>query len=146
MKLRQIVAEGGEHHVVAGVRSNAGRCPVVGARPSVLEHVRILQAPLQSSFRSLIILVPETDGTFNNVFYVAIASAAGAGHSLARGKGCFGVASRVVEERRAITNAAITGCVEVGRAEGILPADIGVDVQFGTRMPFDSARGLATAG
>src|SRR5260370_23614931 len=69
----------------------------------------------------------------------------GDGQGLDRGKGCLGFEPRVVEERRAITKAAITGCVEVGRAEGILPADIGVDVQFGTRMPFDSAEGLATA-
>src|SRR5260370_42347998 len=69
----------------------------------------------------------------------------GDGQGLDRGKGCLGFEPRVVEERRAITKAAITGCVEVGRAEGILPADIGVDVRFGTRLPFDSAEGLATA-
>src|SRR6516165_7110326 len=75
--LRQVIAEGGEHHVVNGLGTDAwsARRESTAARPTVANQVRILDAPAQTTLRTLIGLVPEADGAFLEVAQVACARA-----------------------------------------------------------------------
>src|SRR5258708_14177535 len=96
VSLRDVVAEGGEHHIVNGVWRNSKAYAAPLGRPCILDHVGILDAPLQSALRPLVILVPKADGAFNDVLHIAIASATGSRSILFRRKSCCHVAPRVV--------------------------------------------------
>src|SRR5215469_8954462 len=75
--LRQVIAKGGKDHVVNGLGIDAwsARRESTAARPTVANQVRILDAPAQTTLRTLIRLVPEPDGAFLNVAEVACARA-----------------------------------------------------------------------
>src|ERR1700737_2274197 len=53
--LRQVIAEGSEHHVVVGLRLEA-----CSTGPTALGDIRILNAPAEATLGSLVELVPET--------------------------------------------------------------------------------------
>ena len=77
--LWQVVAERSPHHVVDRFRINrkcSGR--VVVARPRALREVRVLNAPLNPAFRSVIEPMPEADGALDDVAGVSCAGSAGA--------------------------------------------------------------------
>src|SRR6266478_6148529 len=69
-ELRQVIAEGGEHHVVDGLGSYA-----CSAAPAALGDVRVLQAPANSTLRALVHFMPEPQGTFLNEADVTCARA-----------------------------------------------------------------------
>src|SRR5258708_18942569 len=57
--LRQVIAEGGEDHVVDGLRLDAPR-----PRPAALRDVGVLETPANSTLRALVHLMPEAQGAF----------------------------------------------------------------------------------
>src|SRR5438477_12391604 len=111
------MAERGEHHVVHGVRADAWASHTcsgveVVPGPAIFRQIGILQAPLQATLRTLVELMPEAKGSFDDVVDVAGARAArargGIGDRPAR-KSLRG-AARVVEE-----GAAVADCERIAR-------------------------------
>src|SRR5580704_9319511 len=67
-KSRDVEAEGGEDHIVDGVRRDArARGYPSTARPTGLVKVGVLNAPLHAAFFTLVDLVPEADSAFPDV-------------------------------------------------------------------------------
>src|ERR1700726_4279557 len=102
--LWQVIAERSPDHVVNGLRINR-KCSrhVVVARPGALGEVRVLHAPLNAAFRSVIEPVPKADSALDNVASVSCAGSTGAGSVLV-GRIHFRAATGVVGEWRAITS------------------------------------------
>src|ERR1700726_3169114 len=106
--LWQVIAERSPDHVVNGLRINR-KCSrhVVVARPGALGEVRVLHAPLNAAFRSVIEPVPKADSALDNVASVSCAGSTGAGGVLV-GRIHFRAATGVVGEWRAITSDSIS--------------------------------------
>src|SRR6202140_740570 len=113
--LWQVIAERSPHHIVDGLRINR-ECSrhVVVAGPRTLREVRILHAPLNAAFRSIIELMPETNGALNNVAGVSCACSTCAGCVLV-GRIHFGAAAGVVGKWRAVASYPICSSGHRGR-------------------------------
>src|SRR6266849_225963 len=154
--LRQVIAERSEQHVVDGVRAKArpgsGVTGVVVPRPGILRQIRVLHTPLHAALRTVVELVPEAEGAFDNVVDVASATARGsreaaAGRRIRRARGLrarpcwerFITAAAVVEQRTAVADAdGIARPVRkgVGRARGVFATSVSVDVELGVGVNF----------
>src|ERR1700688_3822633 len=170
--LWQVIAERSPHHIVDGLRINR-ECSrhVVVAGPRTLREVRILHAPLNAAFRSVIELMPETNGALNNVAGISCAGSTCAGCVLV-GWVHFGAAAAVVSKRRTITPNSTRRSGHRGRrgyrsskrwsgqgvgrqlygriafvccAGAILITYVGVEVQFRVRMKFQSRHPVSRA-
>src|SRR5205814_5206019 len=115
-RLGQVIAERGPDHVVDGVRTNTGPCHASGgievvAGPAVLGDVGVSQTPLQATFGSIVDLMPEAKGAFDDMVDVAGAAGKATGGCWRRGLAyassgwngeSFGTAARVVEQGIAV--------------------------------------------
>jgi len=163
-RLRNVVTERGEEHIVDALRGDprsSCRRQTATAGPCELLKIGILQTPLQTAFRSRAYFVPEADCAFDNVANIASASASCAGSACCRRR-YLGRASGIVRHEISVPSDAgrrsrVRGnrgigrlrtkrrdCRRVGnfhalvagvlRARGVFVSEVGVDIQFRRRV------------
>src|SRR5207302_5135229 len=141
------IAERGEHHVIHGVRADAwAGCDVarvVVPGPTILRQIGVLDSPLNAAPGTVVELVPETEGSFDDVVDVAPATAGSGRKIWSNGSRWHLVgAAAVVEQWAAVANAnriSRTIREDVRGACGIFAAKISINVQLGIGMSFESS-------
>src|SRR6266478_471540 len=170
--LRNVIAQRGEDHVVDSLWRDRGPtgCHASGSGPSRLGYVGVLHAELKAAFRSLVELVPEAESAFLDK--ADVSGAIGAGrrvevvqrHAFGRAAAIVGcnvsvTANRVKREgggsggRNRGAGGSSRNCRSLDHgdaviafitgAPGVFSAVIAINVDFGSRMPFDPCQPVA---
>ena len=134
--LGDVVTERSENHIIRSLRTEARR-----AGPRVAHHIGILRPKLQRSFWPLVEAIPEAHGALKDVAGIARARR-WCGRGVLVGWKNFGVATRVVEQRRAIAHCRASR-VAIPCAGRVLAAAIAVDIELRYGVKFKSDQALS---